>query len=176
MKEYIALFKSLLGTVDVGVGELSVSIGARYQGDDDDFLISWRGKIFLDLRHLDKCGDWMAKLAKEYEVDTVTEGVAVLPAHANAGWHHLGRSYSRCYLEEKDGTPVAILYLGLQTDRFIDLFAPHGDVELGIPDDEPELVVRTRPSKREEKRTEGMKEVDREEARKSDNDWQLRFF
>lgn len=145
MSDYAVLLKSFLGSIDLAIGEPRLRAQQHYHSAHEGLLRAWRGRMLLDLSNLQHCSDWVSRLIREYETDSVTEAVAILPAHPSAGWFHLGRPYTRCYLRDID-QPVAILYLGLQQDRFIEMFAPHGDIELGISDDEPEMVVRTRPA------------------------------
>ena len=117
----------------------NVPAAEHYTRADDGLAQTWRGGVFMNPPYGREIDPWIAKLVSEYEDGAVTEAIALVPARTDTQWWQRLRDYHICFVtgrlafkgagnNESAPFPSAVVYLGNDTDRFVNTFEGIGDV------------------------------------------------
>lgn len=98
---------------------------------DDGLSQPWRGRVYMNPPYGRTIGQWVDKLAEEYEYGNITEAIALVPARTDTSWWaHLPASMV-CFVtgrlsfsdhENAAPFPSAACYLGRDGRRFAETF------------------------------------------------------
>lgn len=134
-----------LGGIDLDPcsnADRTVPATTHYTVEDDGLSHGWRGRVYMNPPYGREIGDWIEKLAVEYEMGNVTEAVALVPARTDtAWWGRLAPLMSRLCLvrgrlsfsgADPAPFPSAAIYLGLTPQGFDDAFGALGWVHPGV--------------------------------------------
>lgn len=139
----LALVSELLGEIDLdpasNSGDSWVDAHNHYTRDDDGLSLPWNGRVFLNppWNSQGSPARWVAKLLAEYRRGTVSEAICLLPARVNTAWMDTLAPYPRVFVRGRlkftDAAgeapfPVALVYLGDQLERFVEIFSRVGSV------------------------------------------------
>ncbi len=81
--------------------------------------------------------EWVKKLHEEYQVGNTKEAIALLPARTDTQWFKILREYPRCFIygrlifgnaKTSAPFPSVVVYLGMQPERFNQVFSKLGDI------------------------------------------------
>lgn len=145
--EIIELARQVLGEIDLDPASNDIAqqwIKARqYYTIDTPLQAPWSGRVWLNPPFDDTPG-WVTRLDREYVRGEVTSALLLVnSAPGYAWWESLWRQRPVCMLRERlcfcraNGKPEGpakkgqtIAYFGIDTRRFIDVFAPLGRIIL----------------------------------------------
>ena len=110
---------------------------AHFTSSDDGLAQGWGGKVYMNPPYGRVIGDWVAKLAGEFQAGNVTEAIALVPARTDTSWFQLLRDCAICFVSGRlkfsgGGNsapfPSAAAYFGHEPDAFLVAFGDIGDV------------------------------------------------
>jgi Protein of unknown function (DUF3102)/DNA N-6-adenine-methyltransferase (Dam) len=129
-----------LGEVDLDPSwhpESPVQARVTYTVTDDGLAQRWGGRVYLNPPYGRAIDAWVAKLVEEYEAGTVSEAIALVPARVDTEWFRRLDPFPRCFVygrltfanaEHPAPFPSAIVYLGRNVARFIEVFEQVGSI------------------------------------------------
>ncbi len=120
-----------------------ISCKRHYTKDDDGLIKEWEGRVFMNPPY-SQPGVWMEKLQAEIKSKRVTEAIALVPAATDTKWlSPVLKSQPVCFWTgrikflSEDYQPRnsarqshVLVYWGLRSERFREVFEPHGFVSL----------------------------------------------
>ena len=80
---------------------------------------------------------WAERLVEQYRADNVTESITLFPSRTDTKWIGKLREFPRCFLRgqikflnSKNSAPFpsCVVYLGLNINRFVEVFSRLGDI------------------------------------------------
>lgn len=129
-----------LGAIDLdpcsNEGTPNVPAWRYFTEADDGLAHEWHGRVYMNPPYGRGIGDWVDKLAAEYEAGRTTEAIALVPARVDTAWwrrlpHRDWLAVSgRLSFSGHDNSapfPSGVCYLGPDSTRFREVFAPIGD-------------------------------------------------
>ena len=140
--DVLALVVEVMGGIDL---DPCADPGCRvpatwhYTEKIDGLRRPWRGRVFLNPPYGRGIGAWVDRLVEAYQGGAVPEAVALVPARVDTAWWR--RLASSCALvlffrgrlrfvgnEGSAPFPSALVYLGCNGDRFLEVTNGRGDV------------------------------------------------
>jgi len=115
--------------------EPNVPAAQHFTIEDDGLAQPWRGRVYMNPPYGRVIGDWVEKLATEFEVGHVTEAIALVPSRTDTAWFRRLPSRYVCFVTGRlefssHGVgapfPSVLFYLGPNSGRFIGAFADFG--------------------------------------------------
>jgi hypothetical protein len=154
-EEPVILARQLMGGIDIdpaSSAEANLVVKARqfFTASDDGLSKSWMGNVFLnwpggrDEDHESNADNWSRKLLEEWGSSHIKQAVCLIfNAATGASWFQRFWDFPICFVRgryrfRKPGGEVgtrpshsnAIVYLGPETARFVELFSPSGRIVL----------------------------------------------
>lgn len=119
----------------------AVPADVHYTIEDDGLSRGWRGRVYMNPPYGREIGDWIEKLAIEYEAGNISEAIALVPARTDTAWwvrlDTLATAIclvtGRLSFSGADPAPFpsAVVYLGPSLDDFERAFRSVGLVHPG---------------------------------------------
>lgn len=120
----------------------NITAKKRFTKDDDGLSQKWIAKtVFMNPPYGRVIGDWVDKLATEYELGNVSQAIALLPARTDTQWFKRLAGNHVCFIEGRltfiNNTapapfPSAVFYLGASPRLFIEVFSNLGTIYKSI--------------------------------------------
>jgi hypothetical protein len=97
----------------------------------------WAGRVFLNPPYGREIDAWVTKLVEEYSAGAVSEAIALLPARVDTEWFRRLDPFPRCFVwgrltfanaENPAPFPSAVVYLGRNVARFLEVFGEMGSI------------------------------------------------
>ena len=130
---------AVLGAIDLdpcsNTGEPRVAAAQHYTEADDGLSQPWRGRVYMNPPYGSAIGQWVDKLAEEFDYGNVSEAIALVPARTDTSWWaHLPASMvcfvtGRLSFSDHDNPapfPSAVCYLGQNATKFAEEFITLG--------------------------------------------------
>jgi hypothetical protein len=129
-----------LGEVDLDPSwhpDSPVQAATVYTAADNGLAQRWGGRVYLNPPYGREIDAWVAKLVEEYDAGTVSEAIALVPARVDTSWFRRLDPFPRCFVwgrltfanaEHPAPFPSAIVYLGSNVARFIEVFEQVGSI------------------------------------------------
>lgn len=147
--EIVAAAQEVLGQIDLDpcsndADEPNVPAVAHYTQPDDGLTQLWGGKVYMNPPYGDEIIGWVRKLVDEHESGRVPEAIALVPARVDTQWWQLVRDLPVCFVEGRlkfvgaensAPFPSAVLYLGDNLGRFLQVFGELGNVYQRVSSD-----------------------------------------
>lgn len=120
--------------------ERTVPAARHYTAADDGLAREWRGAVFMNPPYGREIGDWVEKLATEFESGRVTQAIALVPARVDTAWFRRLSALPVAFWRGRitfvgpDGAqnpapfPSALFALGVAPERLPSAFAEVADV------------------------------------------------
>lgn len=117
--------------------EKGIPAAAHYTQAEDGLHHSWSGRVFMNPPYKRDIPHWAHKLTVEYEASRISEAIALIPARTDTEWFSEFRAYLRCFVigrlkfsghENSAPFPSAVVYLGKEENKFIEVFRDLGDI------------------------------------------------
>lgn len=114
-----------------------VPAGKHFTIEDDGLNQIWAGRVYMNPPYGRKIGQWVEKLAAEYERGNVTEAIALVPARVDTRWWDRLSDYVVCMVigrltfignDDPAPFPSALFYLGNDVGKFYSNFRELGKV------------------------------------------------
>ena len=144
---YVDAARELMGGIDVDpasceLANLRVRANKYYTKEDNGLAQSWAGRVWLNPPYGLEGGAsiWTRELIARYESGLVTEAVLLVNANTEAKWFQPLYEYLICFTNHRirfynasgeSSQPTqgnALIYLGKQEQRYIELFRAFGSV------------------------------------------------
>lgn len=146
-KHVVAAVSAAMGGIDLDpcadVGK-GIPAAAHFTADDDGLSQPWRGRVYMNPPYGRTIGQWVDKLAEEFEYGNIAEAIALVPARTDTSWWaHLPASMV-CFVtgrlsfsdhENAAPFPSAACYLGPNGRRFAEEFLSLGIVYVRLETD-----------------------------------------
>ncbi len=110
----------------------------QYTIDEDGLRQYWEGTVFMNPPYGRQIGEWITKLVEAHKTFDVPQAIALLPARVDTQWWQIIRDYPVCFVtgrlkfkgndDNAAPFPSAVIYLGQRVDKFVNEFAPIGDI------------------------------------------------
>lgn len=134
--------QKLLGTIDIDPcsnSTINPTIPARqlYTKVENGLRQTWKGRVYMNPPYGREIREWVEKLHEEYQAHNTKEAIALLPARTDTKWFRILRKYPRCFIHgrlkfgnAKNSAPFpsVVVYLGVQQEKFRQVFSELGDV------------------------------------------------
>jgi phage N-6-adenine-methyltransferase len=146
-REVIAAAVEAMGSIDLDpCAEPAKGVPAvkHFTREDDGLRHQWRGRVYMNPPYGREIGEWVDKLAEEFEYGNVTQAVALVPARTDTSWWaHLPASTvcfftGRLTFSEHPSPapfPSAACYLGSNQTAFAKAFIGLGLVYVRLETD-----------------------------------------
>jgi phage N-6-adenine-methyltransferase len=143
--QYIEAARVVLGGIDLDpasceIANQTVRADRFYSAEDDGLRQQWSGRVWLNPPYCGLAGEFIAKLAEEYQAGNVTAAVVLVNAHAtDTKWFQPLWAGHLCFTDRRinfygPGTVSGnthgstIVYFGKEPDRFVEVFDEFGPV------------------------------------------------
>jgi ParB family chromosome partitioning protein len=137
--------RAVLGSIDLDPASCARAneiVGADkfYSAEGDGLQKPWAGNVWLNPPYCGLAGDFIAKLAMEYEAGNVVSAIVLVNAHAtDTAWFAPLWNGHLCFTDHRinfygdgdRGSPThgsAIVYFGKHPERFAETFSQFGPV------------------------------------------------
>lgn len=139
-REVIQRVAAAMGGIDLdpcsnSKTEPNVPAELHYTAEDDGLAQRWEGRVYMNPPYGRAIGEWVDKLAREYEAGHVVEAIALVPARSDTAWFRRLPSQYVCFVTgrlefSQAGVgapfPSVLFYLGQRPGAFISAFADFG--------------------------------------------------
>ena len=129
-----------MGAIDLDpcsnkIGEPRVPASLHYTATQDGLTQPWLGRVYMNPPYGGKIGQWVDKLADEFDAGNVTEAIALVPARTDTSWWAHLPSGIVCMVTGRltfsdhptpAPFPSAVCYLGPNQQRFAEAFITLG--------------------------------------------------
>lgn len=164
---YIEAARRVMGNIDLDPASCdfankTVKATRYYNKEENGLMYPWVGTVFLNPPYgKTESGESLLKvfttrLIQQYEAGITTEAISLIPVNTATRWFVPLWQFPICFpvkrirfntaLGKSDGAafPTCLVYLGLQEERFIEVFSRFGPVARGVSTppvqvDQPEL-------------------------------------
>jgi len=119
------------------LGRPNVPAKAHFTVEVDGLARGWFGRVFMNPPYGDALPRWIDKLVSSFVDGAVDKAIALVPSRTDTRWFRSLRPYPRCFIfgrlkfSKSDNSapfPSMAVYLGPDTERFVEAFSPIGDV------------------------------------------------
>jgi len=113
----------------------------HYTEAEDGLLHQWGGRVYMNPPYGRDIIRWVQHLIAEFREGRTTAAVALVPGRVETRWFRLLDEYIRCYIKGrlkfgggKNSAPFpsVAVYLGTDTERFIDAFRSQGTISASL--------------------------------------------
>ena len=120
-------------------GRPHIPATTHYTVTDDGLSREWHGSVYMNPPYGRTIDQWVAKLLASHGAGTVPAAIALLPARTDTQWFRQVRDAQVCFIagrlaflgqatETNAPFPSMACYWGARPQRFVDAFAPVGDI------------------------------------------------
>ena len=111
--------------------------------NDDGLQWPWYGRVYMNPPYGREIADWVEFLCESYEGGNVSEAIALVPSRTDTVWFRRFRKYPRCFIwgrlkfsnhDNSAPFPSMVVYLGENTQAFVEAFGDIGDVYEAVRD------------------------------------------
>ncbi|MCG8351024.1 MAG: phage N-6-adenine-methyltransferase [Chloroflexales bacterium] len=115
----------------------NVPAATLYTREDDGLSQPWRGNVYLNPPYGRAIPEWINRLVEAYESGEIAQAIALLPARVDTHWFQPLYAYLMCNVrgritfqnaENAAPFPCVIVYLGSNSDHFINAFRDLGPI------------------------------------------------